>query len=330
MDRFGWVGLVAQLSRQVISSQQPLLVQRLGRPLGTFVSVCLRDTANRYVRIENEVLNGNEKEVLAFKQSVTDECNMTAIAGAIIAQIAMTALSLPDLNRTHWVARALFLLGVTTGCLSVYYACELHRVVSKFYRPDAIRFWLRAPPPRVQDGGFDDRPRTSLQAVLSLWAPFAAVQVSIFSLILGLAVYQGFLWTRDKDSGSGQHDNRDVFITAAVGTGAYFVFFRVIFTLKDTESLLRTGWILMSENPGTQLQDQQVDPAATNSSISSMIDAPAFIPTLPSVEPLKDADGMVVADLVAALKAAAQAQMQCAEANHRVAVEYAKISLRSD
>lgn len=71
---------VAQYSSLVVSSQQRVLVKRFGLPLGLFISLFLRDTANRYERIEEEILSGSDEVALAFKQSIIDECNMTAVA----------------------------------------------------------------------------------------------------------------------------------------------------------------------------------------------------------------------------------------------------------
>jgi hypothetical protein len=42
----------------------------------------------------------------------------------IIAQVAITALSLPRLNLTHWTAQASFRLSLVTGCLSVSIICH--------------------------------------------------------------------------------------------------------------------------------------------------------------------------------------------------------------
>ena len=38
------------------------------------------DSASRFERIERDVLNGPEENALTFRQAITDECNMTAIA----------------------------------------------------------------------------------------------------------------------------------------------------------------------------------------------------------------------------------------------------------
>ena len=44
------------------------------------VSIFLPDTAKQYERVERVVLQGKPEDALAFRQAVTDECNMTAVA----------------------------------------------------------------------------------------------------------------------------------------------------------------------------------------------------------------------------------------------------------
>jgi len=77
-----------------------------------------------------------------------------------------------------------------SGCLSVYYACILQRAIGKLYHPDQIRNWLRLPPP---PGVTEADAQASLAAVFIVAAPFSLVKVSIFSFLLGLAIYQGFV-----------------------------------------------------------------------------------------------------------------------------------------
>ena len=62
--------------------------------------------------------------------------------GAIIAQIAVTALSLPALSQAHWIARALFVVSLVTGLLSVYFAVLLQRTIGALYQVMDIRNWL--------------------------------------------------------------------------------------------------------------------------------------------------------------------------------------------
>ena len=71
---------IIEITQGIILSQQHVLARRFGLLPGSFISLVLRDTSNRYERVEKEVLNGADNEALTFKQSVTDECSLTAIA----------------------------------------------------------------------------------------------------------------------------------------------------------------------------------------------------------------------------------------------------------
>ena len=89
--------------------------------------------------------DGGLEQAMAFKDSYTPTFNMVGVAGAIIAQIALTALSLPDLDGTHWTARAAFVVGLVAGSLAVFCSCVLQSKMSGLHSPYAVRRWLTRP-----------------------------------------------------------------------------------------------------------------------------------------------------------------------------------------
>ena len=263
---------IVSLASRVIGKQfleaTEVLIDNYGPIAGVALAFYFGSTAPQYLRIQRSVLNGKDEDAVQFRQAVVNECNMTAIAvstflstfvvtcsvsaqGAIIAQVAITGLSLPSLSSTHWLARAFLLLAVISGCLSVYYACVLQRAIGKLYRPSHIRDWLRLPPPSG-DGETDVR-RASLMAVLIVSAPFTMVKVSIFSFLIGLTIYQGYIWTRALDSAAGTGASRDVFITLVVGLGFCVIYFEIAFAAKDIETLMRTGRTKVEEEEEAQM-----------------------------------------------------------------------------
>jgi len=60
-----------------------------------------------------------------------------------VAQIAITALSLPYLSNTHWVSRAFLNISLLTALMSVYYASTQHRILGTLLKPAQIRSWIR-------------------------------------------------------------------------------------------------------------------------------------------------------------------------------------------
>ena len=89
--------------------------------------------------------DGGLEQAMAFKDSYTPTFNMVGVAGAIIAQIALTALSLPNLDDTHWTARAAFVVGLVAGSLAVFCSCVLQSKMSSLHSPYAVRRWLTRP-----------------------------------------------------------------------------------------------------------------------------------------------------------------------------------------
>lgn len=248
---------------------------------------------------------------------------LSVTQGAIIAQVALTALSLPNLSSTPWVARALFLIAVSLGCLSVYYACVLQRIIGKLYRPDKIRTWLKSPPSSRKNDGIEVV-TASLPAVFIISAPFTAVKVSIFAFLTGLAIYQAFVWTRSLDTSAGPQDSRNIFIAYIAVTGAFLFFFSVTFSAKSIESLLRLRGLLLGSEP--QWEQRPPDRRRQANTPDGVSDPPQRPHTLRPMHPRDSADRVVLRDLAGRLAAAAHAHELCAEADRLIALEYAKFS----
>ena len=55
-----------------------------GRYVAFLMSVFFKNTASEYARIEDVVLQGDDREALLFRDSVATECNMTAVAVGVL------------------------------------------------------------------------------------------------------------------------------------------------------------------------------------------------------------------------------------------------------
>lgn len=64
---------------------------------------------------------------------------------AIVAQVAITALALEDLDKVHWTAEAAFVLSLTAGGLSVFYACLVQQRMSSFFTTDEVKDFFSKP-----------------------------------------------------------------------------------------------------------------------------------------------------------------------------------------
>lgn len=151
------------------------------------------------------------------------------------------------------------------------------------------------------------------------------VKVSIFSFLVGLAIYQGFVWTKDIDTTAAPGDSRDVFITFIVANGACILFFFFTFSFKSVENLLRGArhvdeYTLNMDTTDSRDFDGSLPPSEAMGQRSMHFQGPS------KTAALNSASQHTVGDLPTALKKAAQAHVQCAEADRLVAMEYAKLS----
>jgi hypothetical protein len=241
---------------------------------GTFVLNAIRflmpSVSSQLKHIDQYVLHGKDDILLEFRKSYINDCNMTSVAvslsnflflsrissnvikGAIFTQVAITALSLPYLSQSHWVARACFVISLISGTLSVFFAVLLQRIIGSLYEARTLRAWLSSLDtyPDMKDlralkkflqlssthstsdttqrdveaartlqdhfAKFDLQQRrigvVSLFSALILETPRSMINISLGSFLTGLAVYFGFLWTRDLDANAGPGDSRNLFI----------------------------------------------------------------------------------------------------------------------
>ena len=161
---------------------------------------------------------------------------------------------------------------------------------------------------------------------------------AILAFVLGLAIYQGFVWTRNLDTNAGKLDSRNVFIAYIVSTGFCYLFFSFANVIKLIEGLLRHKGLPLEEL-GTRLaesiknnrdhDDRHRDgdePVQLEEYASAEI-TPAPAPSIHTASQSQiNTDRRPSSGIAAALEAAARAHILSAEADRRVASEYAKLS----
>ncbi|THX96142.1 hypothetical protein D6D03_08897 [Aureobasidium pullulans] len=96
-------------------------------------------------RIEKHVLRSETDNAMVMKKALAEDCTMLAVAAAIVAQIAITALSLGTSDTIHWTANAAFVISLVTASLSVFYACLLQQHISGLFTSEDVKSWLSKP-----------------------------------------------------------------------------------------------------------------------------------------------------------------------------------------
>lgn len=71
---------LVQISLEFRAYERATISQSYGGTAGFFISTFFGSTASEFERLQRVILRGNDDEALRFRDSVTNECNMTAIA----------------------------------------------------------------------------------------------------------------------------------------------------------------------------------------------------------------------------------------------------------
>ncbi|MCJ1470555.1 hypothetical protein MMC07_009201 [Pseudocyphellaria aurata] len=181
--------------------------------------------------MQAEVLRCRKDETaMDFRKSVQDESTTCAVAAAIVAQIAITALSLPLTRETYWQAQGFWIFSLISGIMSVYYASAQHRTVGRLLLPAQIRGWIRGgeyfEPIAVTDSGeeisavemrYSFMPQPS--SVITISAPRLLLSTSLYSFLIGLGVYVVGVYLEELDDEADPNDSLNIWYTYIISFG---------------------------------------------------------------------------------------------------------------
>jgi len=179
------------------------------------------------------LLSLDDADAMNFKNSIQQESSIIAVAvridsrdppinltlyqATILAQIAITALSLENLSRMHWTARAFFILSLVSSIIAVYYATKQYRILGRCLHAGQVKAWIRHPKGEEDWSSSREMKFASVAAVITVSAPNMLLSFSLNCFLIGLGIYLGFTWTQSLDELAGVNGSRAVFITYVVG-----------------------------------------------------------------------------------------------------------------
>ncbi|KEF51054.1 uncharacterized protein A1O9_12904 [Exophiala aquamarina CBS 119918] len=131
MDPFS----VAKLALEIVNA-----ARQISSPSGTWAG---RNFQTHHETTLTWAINcWSDDDVKAWKAAYIQNCNSIAVASAIFASIGLTSLQLPDVNATHWTARAFLITSMTLGILSTVYATSQQAEIAMLIEPLDLRVWL--------------------------------------------------------------------------------------------------------------------------------------------------------------------------------------------
>ncbi|GAB1743603.1 hypothetical protein NU219Hw_g529t1 [Hortaea werneckii] len=167
--------------------------------------------------------------------------NMTAVAAAIIAQVAISGLGLDEIANTHWTVQAAFIVSLASGLLSVYYCCIIQQYFGSLVSPDDIKDWLCTPGewhgmeeelqkqfallrPGTETTGTKEQLQTlgdrvlarlqsdrwvtpSINSAVMLVAPVRLLNLAVAAFLIGLGIYLGLAFSENIAITAGNRGN---------------------------------------------------------------------------------------------------------------------------
>ncbi|KAF2454513.1 hypothetical protein BDY21DRAFT_291230 [Lineolata rhizophorae] len=190
--------------------------------------------------LEELINTATDKQLLAFRKSQLDSFNIVCIIGALLAQVAISTLQLPLMEKTHYVCHGMLTISTVLGLMAVYFSCLQQRTYGFLDDPDTLRLWLSdgtIHQRQTVTGSSDSRMQSSVIAHQFLQAPFEVLGIAIVCFLGGLGVYLGCAMTGNFELHGGDtlEGNRGIMIVFLVSVLFSLSLFGQLLGGKDNE-----------------------------------------------------------------------------------------------
>jgi len=190
-----------------------------------------------------------------------------------VAQVAITALGLEEIDQVHWTAKAAFIVSLSTGGLSVFYACLVQQRMSSLFTTDDVKDFFSRPGGSKESQDFEREldllinqlkmktageeatwrqqklaeieslvklfrsknrwKSASFHSILMVKAPTILLKYALAAFIIGLGIYFGCLTFHGEGTPGGF--SLKIFIVYLVTSFLSLLIYYVPATLKDLE-----------------------------------------------------------------------------------------------
>ncbi|CAN9098364.1 unnamed protein product [Alternaria sp. RS040] len=196
-------------------------------------------TTNMHARdmgvLENLINDGQDEQILEMRDAKLKQFKLVTLVGALLATLALQALSLPVLEETIFVARASFIVSTMLSLLATFFTLIQQREVGVIRDARSFRRWLSN---GVQYYNARERLvwQSSLTSLTLVEAPYELISLAVASFVAGMSAYVWDVWKDGLEAQKEQGlDGVAVVVYFAVATGFAFTMFPVLLGLKDRE-----------------------------------------------------------------------------------------------
>ncbi|KAF2853320.1 hypothetical protein T440DRAFT_391149 [Plenodomus tracheiphilus IPT5] len=188
-------------------------------------------------RLENLLNSGSDDDVLKMRDAKLESFRLVALVGALLASVALQALSLPMVTSTDFIVRGAFAVCLMLSIFSTFFICIQQRELSVVGEAPALRAWLSN---GIRYTNAHDALvyQSSLAALTLLESPYEYLGIAVSNFITGMAAYMAGAWIdrRELQTGDGMLKEMAVLAYFGVGTGFAMMMFPILLGTKDGES----------------------------------------------------------------------------------------------
>lgn len=177
--------------------------------------------------------------------AITDDKGTNAAKGAIFASVGLTALQLPNMDSTHWSARALLSCSMILGVLSVVFASSQQQDIGILNNALEIRLWLSRGKVEIEKRPYRMPFRmlpleSSASALQQFYMPKVTLNLAVLLYTIGFGIYLLYSWLYRVESNGGLNDFRNIFITFVVTVGLVCVYKIILGAFSYADEWKRT------------------------------------------------------------------------------------------
>ncbi|EMD88101.1 hypothetical protein COCC4DRAFT_145495 [Bipolaris maydis ATCC 48331] len=189
--------------------------------------------------LEHIINQGTDKEVLELREAKLEQFRLVALVGALLATLALQAMSLPELSNTTFIVRSCFTQGTMLSLLATFFTCIQQRELGFVRTASALRIWL-SNGVQYRDSREHLVWQSSLASLTLMEAPYELISLAVTNFVCGMSAY---MWSAWKENLPLQKEGDvlrrlAVLVYFAVGTGFAFTLFPVLLGAKDEEGKL--------------------------------------------------------------------------------------------
>ncbi|EDU44299.1 hypothetical protein PtrSN002B_007055 [Pyrenophora tritici-repentis] len=191
----------------------------------------------RDLEVLEKILNeGSDDDVLRMREAKMEQFKLVALVGALLATLALQALSMPLLAETTFIVRSSFTVSTTLSLLATFFTCIQQRELGVVYKASSFRMWL-SNGIRYTNSSNQVVLQSSLASLTLMEAPYELISLAVANFVAGMAAYMWDIYKQrlelQKESGWAQ--SVAIVVYFAFGTGFAFAMFPVLLGSKDRE-----------------------------------------------------------------------------------------------